>query len=84
MIISLITTQVRRHLEAINFEPPDEFTIEEIVDVVINSPHVMSYAEHDAKMYEALADDRCYDEGYVDGYNKAVADISALQTAKAE
>ena len=73
MIVDFISVQARRHLETLNVEVPDEFTIEEIIAVVIDSPYVISHEEHDKQVDAILADDSSYDTGYLDGYNAAPA-----------
>ena len=79
MIIDLIAVQARRHLETINLEVPDEVTIEEIIAVVIDSPHVVSHAEHDKQMDEVLNNDRPYWEGYEDGKAAALRELRELK-----
>ena len=79
MIVDFISVQARRHLETLNIEVPDEFTIEEIIAVVIDSPYVISHEEHDKKVDRILADDSSYDEGYLDGYAAALADVRELK-----
>ena len=81
MIVDFISVQARRHLETLNVEVPDEFTIEEIIAVVIDSPYVISHEEHDKQVDAILADDSAYDTGYLDGYNAALADVRELKNS---
>jgi hypothetical protein len=81
MIVDFISVQARRHLETLNVEVPDEFTIEEIIAVVIDSPYVISHEEHDKQVDAILADDSSYDTGYLDGYNVALADVRELKNS---
>ena len=81
MIVDFISVQARRHLETLNIEVPDEFTIEEIIAVVIDSPHVISHEEHDRRVDEILSDDSSYDTGYIDGYNAALTDVRELKNS---
>ena len=81
MIVDFISVQARRHLETLNIEPPDEFTIEEIIAVVIDSPYVISHEEHDNRVDAILSDDSSYDEGYLDGYKAALADVRELKNS---
>jgi hypothetical protein len=81
MIVDFISVQARRHLETLNVEVPDEFTIEEIIAVVIDSPYVISHEEHDKQVDAILADDSSYDTGYLDGYNAALADVRELKNS---
>jgi hypothetical protein len=81
MIVDFIAVQAKRQLQTLNMEVPDDDTIEEIISVVIDSPYVISHEEHDKTVDGLLSDDSSYDEGYLDGYAAALADVRELKNS---